>query len=159
VHLAALLTGLWINFLQHPTQPYNTIADHHLESRDPARLHLQQHLAPALCRFPYAFLDRQKVLLPALVHTDDYHDPQPLVIGPKITVDAVRLHTPNGPDPAADGATVTRRLAREDSKVMGLFGLGTQVLLQVECHRVATDIEQARVTVLGRSVATGSQPN
>jgi ornithine cyclodeaminase/alanine dehydrogenase-like protein (mu-crystallin family) len=46
---------------------------------------------------------------------------------------------------AATSAIVTRRLARDDSKVMGLFGSGTQALLQAECTRAVTGIEEIRV--------------
>lgn len=46
---------------------------------------------------------------------------------------------------AATSAIVTRRLARDDAKVMGLFGSGTQALLQAECTRAVTGIEEIRV--------------
>jgi len=46
---------------------------------------------------------------------------------------------------AATSAVVTKRLAREDSKVMGLFGSGTQALLQAECTCSVTGIEEIRV--------------
>ncbi|KAA3632645.1 MAG: ornithine cyclodeaminase family protein [Proteobacteria bacterium] len=46
---------------------------------------------------------------------------------------------------AATSAIVTRLLAREDSRVMGLFGSGTQALLQAECHSAVTGIEEIRV--------------
>lgn len=46
---------------------------------------------------------------------------------------------------AATSAIVTRRLARDDSKVMGLFGSGTQALLQVECTCAVSPIEEVRV--------------
>ncbi len=46
---------------------------------------------------------------------------------------------------AATSAIVTKRLARDDSRVMGLFGSGTQALLQVQCHRAVTGIEEVRV--------------
>jgi alanine dehydrogenase len=46
---------------------------------------------------------------------------------------------------AATSAIVTKRLARDNAKVMGLFGSGTQALLQAECTRVVTGIEEIRV--------------
>lgn len=46
---------------------------------------------------------------------------------------------------AATSAIVTKRLARDDSKVMGLFGSGTQALLQAECTCAVTGIEEIRV--------------
>ena len=46
---------------------------------------------------------------------------------------------------AATSAIVTQRLARDDAKVMGLFGSGTQALLQVECNCAVTGIEEIRV--------------
>jgi ornithine cyclodeaminase/alanine dehydrogenase-like protein (mu-crystallin family) len=46
---------------------------------------------------------------------------------------------------AATSAIVTKRLARDNAKVMGLFGSGTQALLQAECTCAVTGIEQIRV--------------
>lgn len=46
---------------------------------------------------------------------------------------------------AATSAIVTKRLARDDSKIMGLFGSGTQALLQAECTCAVTGIEEIRV--------------
>jgi ornithine cyclodeaminase/alanine dehydrogenase-like protein (mu-crystallin family) len=46
---------------------------------------------------------------------------------------------------AATSAIVTRKLARDNSKVMGLFGSGTQALLQAECTAAVTGIEEIRV--------------
>lgn len=46
---------------------------------------------------------------------------------------------------AATSAIVTRRLARDDARVMGLFGSGTQALLQAECTAAVTDIDEIRV--------------
>src|SRR5262249_56853825 len=46
---------------------------------------------------------------------------------------------------AATSAIVTRRLARDNAKVMGLFGSGTQALLQAECTCAVTGIEEIRV--------------
>ncbi len=46
---------------------------------------------------------------------------------------------------AATSAIVTKRLARENCKVMGLFGSGTQALLQAECTCAVTGIEEIRV--------------
>lgn len=46
---------------------------------------------------------------------------------------------------AATSAIVTRRLARDDAKVMGLFGSGTQALLQAECTCAVTGIEEIRI--------------
>ncbi|MEQ8321877.1 MAG: ornithine cyclodeaminase family protein [Rhodospirillales bacterium] len=46
---------------------------------------------------------------------------------------------------AATSAVVTKRMARDNSKVMGLFGSGTQALLQAECTLAVTDIEEIRV--------------
>ncbi|MBN9051254.1 MAG: ornithine cyclodeaminase family protein [Rhizobiales bacterium] len=46
---------------------------------------------------------------------------------------------------AATSAIVTKRMARDDSKVMGLFGSGTQALLQAECTCAVTGIEEIRV--------------
>ncbi|MCZ7600638.1 MAG: ornithine cyclodeaminase family protein [Gammaproteobacteria bacterium] len=46
---------------------------------------------------------------------------------------------------AATSAIVSRRLARDDSKVMGLFGSGTQALLQVQCHLAVMDLDEIRV--------------
>ena len=46
---------------------------------------------------------------------------------------------------AATSAIVTKRLARDNAKVMGLFGSGTQALLQAECTCAVTGIEEVRV--------------
>ena len=46
---------------------------------------------------------------------------------------------------AATSAIVTRRLARDDARVMGLFGSGTQAILQAEHSRAVTGIEEIRV--------------
>jgi len=46
---------------------------------------------------------------------------------------------------AATSAIVTRKLARDNAKVMGLFGSGTQALLQAECTCVVTSIDEIRV--------------
>lgn len=46
---------------------------------------------------------------------------------------------------AATSAIVTRRLARDDSRVMGLFGSGTQALLQAECTAAVTGIQEIRI--------------
>lgn len=46
---------------------------------------------------------------------------------------------------AATSAIVTARLARDDSKVMGLFGSGTQAILQIECSRAVTGIQEIRL--------------
>lgn len=46
---------------------------------------------------------------------------------------------------AATSAIVTRRLARDNAKVMGLFGSGTQALLQAECTCAVTGIDEIRV--------------
>jgi alanine dehydrogenase len=46
---------------------------------------------------------------------------------------------------AATSAIVTKRLARDDSKVMGLFGSGTQALLQAKYHCAVMGIEEIRV--------------
>jgi ornithine cyclodeaminase/alanine dehydrogenase-like protein (mu-crystallin family) len=46
---------------------------------------------------------------------------------------------------AATSAIVTARLARDDAKVMGLFGSGTQAILQIECNRAVTGIEEIRL--------------
>lgn len=46
---------------------------------------------------------------------------------------------------AATSAIVTKRMARDNAKVMGLFGSGTQALLQAECTCAVTGIEEIRV--------------
>jgi len=46
---------------------------------------------------------------------------------------------------AATSAIVTKRLARDDSKVMGLFGSGTQALLQVKHNCAVTSLEEIKV--------------
>jgi alanine dehydrogenase len=46
---------------------------------------------------------------------------------------------------AATSAIVTKRMARDDAKVMGLFGSGTQALLQAECTCVVTGVQEIRV--------------
>jgi alanine dehydrogenase len=46
---------------------------------------------------------------------------------------------------AATSAIITKRLARDNAKVMGLFGSGTQALLQAECTCAVTGIEEIRV--------------
>lgn len=46
---------------------------------------------------------------------------------------------------AATSAIVTARLARDNAEVMGLFGSGTQAILQIECHRAVTGIEEIRL--------------
>lgn len=46
---------------------------------------------------------------------------------------------------AATSAIVTKRLARDDARVMGLFGSGTQALLQAECTAAVLPIEEIRV--------------
>src|SRR5579862_4497995 len=43
---------------------------------------------------------------------------------------------------AATSAIVTARLARDDAKIMGLFGSGTQAILQIECNCAVTGIEE-----------------
>jgi ornithine cyclodeaminase/alanine dehydrogenase-like protein (mu-crystallin family) len=40
---------------------------------------------------------------------------------------------------------VTVRLARDDAKVMGLFGSGTQAILQVECHCAVMGLQEVRL--------------
>lgn len=46
---------------------------------------------------------------------------------------------------AATSAVVTKRMARDDSKVMGLFGSGTQALLQAECTLAVQSLEEIRI--------------
>lgn len=46
---------------------------------------------------------------------------------------------------AATSAIVTKRMARDNSRVMGLFGSGSQALLQAECTKAVTGIEEIRV--------------
>lgn len=46
---------------------------------------------------------------------------------------------------AATSAIVTKRLARDDARVMGIFGSGTQALLQAECTAAVTEIDEIRV--------------
>jgi len=46
---------------------------------------------------------------------------------------------------AATSAVVTARLARDDAKVMGLFGSGTQAILQLEHNCAVTSVNQVRV--------------
>ncbi len=46
---------------------------------------------------------------------------------------------------AATSAIVTKRLARDDAKVMGLFGSGTQALLQAKHTCAVTNLEEIRV--------------
>jgi ornithine cyclodeaminase/alanine dehydrogenase-like protein (mu-crystallin family) len=46
---------------------------------------------------------------------------------------------------AATSAIVTKRLARDNARIMGLFGSGTQALLQAECTCAVTGIEEIRV--------------
>lgn len=46
---------------------------------------------------------------------------------------------------AATSAVVTKHLAREDAKVMGLFGSGTQAILQLEYNCAVTNLEEVRV--------------
>ncbi len=46
---------------------------------------------------------------------------------------------------AATSAIVTKRLARDDAKVMGLFGSGTQAMLQLEYNCAVTSIEEVRI--------------
>ncbi len=46
---------------------------------------------------------------------------------------------------AATSAIVTRRLARPGAKTMGLFGTGTQALLQAKCNLAVTEIEEIRL--------------
>lgn len=46
---------------------------------------------------------------------------------------------------AATSAIVTARLARDDSKVMGLFGSGTQAILQLECHCAMMKLKEVRL--------------
>jgi ornithine cyclodeaminase/alanine dehydrogenase-like protein (mu-crystallin family) len=46
---------------------------------------------------------------------------------------------------AATSAIVTKRLAPDGAKVMGLFGSGSQALLQAQCNCAVTDIEEIRV--------------
>jgi alanine dehydrogenase len=46
---------------------------------------------------------------------------------------------------AATSAIVTARLARDDSKIMGLFGSGTQAILQIEHNLAVTRIEEVRL--------------
>jgi alanine dehydrogenase len=46
---------------------------------------------------------------------------------------------------AATSAIVTKRLAPDGPKIMGLFGSGSQALLQAQCNCAVTDIEEIRV--------------
>jgi len=46
---------------------------------------------------------------------------------------------------AATSAIVTKRLARDGGKIMGLFGSGTQALLQAQCNCAVTQIDEIRV--------------
>jgi alanine dehydrogenase len=46
---------------------------------------------------------------------------------------------------AATSAVVTARLARDDAKVMGLFGSGTQAILQLEHNCAVTSVKEVRV--------------
>jgi alanine dehydrogenase len=46
---------------------------------------------------------------------------------------------------AATSAIVTARLARDDAKVMGLFGSGTQAILQLEHNCAVTHVNEVRV--------------
>lgn len=46
---------------------------------------------------------------------------------------------------AATSAIVTKRLARDDARVMGIFGSGTQALLQVKHSCEVTNLEEVRV--------------
>ena len=46
---------------------------------------------------------------------------------------------------AATSAIVTKRLARDDAKVMGLFGSGTQAILQLEYNCAVTHVEEVRI--------------
>ena len=46
---------------------------------------------------------------------------------------------------AATSAIVTRRLARDDARVMGLFGSGTQAILQAEYNCAVTGLDEIRV--------------
>lgn len=46
---------------------------------------------------------------------------------------------------AATSAIVTRRLASDSAKVMGLFGSGTQALLQAKCSCAVTGLDEIRV--------------
>jgi alanine dehydrogenase len=46
---------------------------------------------------------------------------------------------------AATSAIVTQRLARDDAKVMGLFGSGTQAILQAEYNCAVTRVNEIRV--------------
>lgn len=46
---------------------------------------------------------------------------------------------------AATSAIVTKRLARDDAKVMGLFGSGTQAILQIEHTCAVTKLEEVRL--------------
>lgn len=46
---------------------------------------------------------------------------------------------------AATSAIVTKRLARDDARIMGIFGSGTQAILQVEHTCAVTRIEEVRV--------------
>ena len=46
---------------------------------------------------------------------------------------------------AATSAIVTRRLARDDARVMGLFGSGTQAILQAEYNCAVTALDEIRV--------------
>lgn len=46
---------------------------------------------------------------------------------------------------AATSAIVTKRLARDDARVMGIFGSGTQAILQMEYNCAVTPVEEVRV--------------
>lgn len=46
---------------------------------------------------------------------------------------------------AATSAIVTRRLAADNARVMGLFGSGTQALLQAECNCAVKELEEIRI--------------
>lgn len=46
---------------------------------------------------------------------------------------------------AATSAIVTKRMARDGGKVMGLFGSGSQALLQAQCNCAVTEIDEIRI--------------
>ncbi len=46
---------------------------------------------------------------------------------------------------AATSAIVTKRLARDDAKVMGIFGSGTQAILQIEHTCAVRDLAEVRI--------------
>ncbi len=91
---AALMPRFGVELLERGPEPERAVAHGQARrERQAAALELEQHLTPALFRFTHPVLDREQLLLAALVNADDHQSAQPLVLGAQPRVDPVSTHT------------------------------------------------------------------